>query len=151
MSRLTLIYTIYGLLSTTSGLGVRHTGSAGWTVGSTDDGGARKSLSRTESGTRIKSCEYQAVRAASSSFRLSVGKPHQTGVKAFHFRGRFTWSLEKLSQRKKIQIAVDIKYIGFVSDCLSSILVVIIIAVPKPDVVTRIDPQSPILALRNLL
>ena len=29
MSRLTPIYTIYGLLSTTSGLGVRHTG-LGW-------------------------------------------------------------------------------------------------------------------------
>src|SRR5436305_2863849 len=34
MSRLTLIYTIYGLLWTTSGLGVRHTGLA-WPVGST--------------------------------------------------------------------------------------------------------------------
>ena len=29
MSRLTLIYTIYGLLYTTFGLGVRHTGQAG--------------------------------------------------------------------------------------------------------------------------
>jgi hypothetical protein len=35
MSRLTPIYTIRGLLSTTSGLGVRHTGPAGRTVGST--------------------------------------------------------------------------------------------------------------------
>jgi hypothetical protein len=36
MSRLTPIYTIYSLLSTTSGLGVRHTGPAGRTVGSTE-------------------------------------------------------------------------------------------------------------------
>jgi hypothetical protein len=34
-SRLTPIYTIYGLLSTTSGLGVHHTGPAGRIVGST--------------------------------------------------------------------------------------------------------------------
>jgi hypothetical protein len=38
MSRLTPIYAIYGLLSTTSGLGVRHTGPAGRTVGSTGGG-----------------------------------------------------------------------------------------------------------------
>ena len=37
MSRLTSTYTIYGLLSTTSGLGVRHTGPAGRTVGITGD------------------------------------------------------------------------------------------------------------------
>jgi hypothetical protein len=38
MSRLTLIYTIYGLTSTKSGVGVRYTGRpAGRTVGSTGE------------------------------------------------------------------------------------------------------------------
>jgi hypothetical protein len=35
VSRLALIYTIYGLLPTTSGLGVRHTGPAGLPNGRT--------------------------------------------------------------------------------------------------------------------
>jgi hypothetical protein len=42
------------------------------------------------------------IRAASGCFGSSVGKPHKTGAKAFHFRSRFTGTLILVVEEGKL-------------------------------------------------
>jgi hypothetical protein len=59
-----------------------------------------RSLSRTESGTQIKSCEYhRPLERQAARFGLRVGKPY-TGARAFHFRDPVSDSACKIYARR---------------------------------------------------